>query len=66
MAKKSKRAKMCRHNKEESCYNCAHKISITDEKTCITVCCAPKYGERTLEFDRRVQPIPYCGAYTKG
>lgn len=63
MSKKGRWAKDCGHSKGESCYNCIHKRSIIDEKSCITVSCSPKWGERTLKFNRNIHPNPFCGAY---
>lgn len=63
MANKSKWAKVCGHNSGESCYNCANRVCIVDKKSDIIVTCNLKYGERTIEFDRRIHPVPFCGAY---
>ena len=64
MAKKGKWAEICGHNSGESCYNCANRVSIADGKTDVVVTCNPRYGERTIKFDRRTHPVPFCGAYS--
>lgn len=63
MGKKGIWAKMCGHNTGESCHNCSNKINIVEEKSDIVVSCKLEYGERTLRFRRKINPIPYCGAY---
>lgn len=62
MSKKSKREKICGLKKNETCYNCANRISITEKKDKIVVVCK-LYNSRTLHFVRRISINPYCGAY---
>lgn len=63
MAKKNKWAKICNHNKGESCYNCINRLCITDEKLDIVVICDSKWEKRTIKFNRKFHPVPYCGMY---
>lgn len=63
MAHKGKWAKMCERKKGQECFNCANRLDIKETKTDIIVSCDIGYGTRKLTFSRRINQVPYCGAW---
>lgn len=67
MGGKSMRRKWCRIKKGSNCFNCINRINVKETKTAITVRCKPdNLPERTIVFNRKTDPEPYCGLYKKG